>query len=83
MTRQMSSASPQDLPLRPTMTRSVILLATLSLLLLTSCSADNLRHGLYEGIKTRNDLQSSPSERFGKPEAPSYPEYERLRTEQR
>ena len=62
---------------------AMLLLIMLSLLLSSSCTGDNVRHGLYEGIRTRNDLQSSPSERFGKPESPDYPEYERMRKEPR
>ena len=48
----------------------------------TGCTADNMRQGLYEGIRTRNDLQNSPAERAGKPEAPDYREYERQRKDQ-
>lgn len=54
----------------------------LGLLLFEGCSVDNVRQGLYEGVRTRNNLQSSPSERAGKPETPDYREYERLRKEQ-
>lgn len=64
------------------MIRSVILLAVLGLLLLAGCSTDNLKHGLYEGFRVRNDLQSSPPERGDKPVSPDYQEYERLRKEQ-
>jgi len=66
------------------MVRFVMLLLTvLSMLLFSGCTGDNVRHGLYEGIRTRNDLQNSPPERFGKPESPDYQEYERMRKEQR
>jgi hypothetical protein len=61
---------------------AMLLLTMLWLLLLTCCTADNVRHGLYEGIRTRNDLQTSPNERYGKPDSPDYPEYERMRKEQ-
>ena len=44
---------------------------------------NEVKDGLYDGIRTRNDLQNSPPERLGKPESPNYPEYERLRKEQR
>lgn len=62
---------------------AVILFSLLWLQLLAACSADNLTRGLYDGVRVRNDLQSAPSERFGKPQEPDYPEYERLRKEQR
>jgi len=62
---------------------AMLLLIMLSLLLFSGCTGENVRHGLYEGIRTRNDLQNSPPDRFGKPESPDYPEYERLRKEQR
>lgn len=64
------------------MFRFVMLLLTMLLLLLTGCTGENVRHGFYEGIRTRNDLQSSPSERLGQPASPDYSEYERLRKEQ-
>lgn len=64
------------------MFRFVMLLLTMLLMLLCSgCTGENVRHGLYEGIRTRNDLQRTPHERLGKPEAPDYSEYERLRKE--
>lgn len=66
------------------MLRSVMLFFTiLCLQLLAGCSTNNVTRGLYEGIRVRNDLQSSPPERFGKPEAPDYAEYERMKKEQR
>ena len=66
------------------MFRFVMLVFTMLLLpLFTGCTGENVRHGLYEGLRTRNDLQSPPPERFGKPESPDYSEYERLRKEQR
>ena len=66
------------------MFRFVMLLLTMLLLpLFAGCTGENVRHGLYEGIRTRNDLQSSPSERLGQPESPVYSEYERMRKEQR
>lgn len=34
---------------------------------------------MYEGIRVRNDLQSSPSERLGKTETPDYDTYQRMR----
>lgn len=60
----------------------MLLLTMLCIMLFSGCTGDNVRHGLYDGIRTRNDLQCSPPERFGKPESPDYQEYERLRKEQ-
>lgn len=66
------------------MFRYVMLVLTMLLLpLFTGCTANYLWGGLYGGIKARNDLQSTPSERLGQPESPDYSEYERLRREQR
>lgn len=66
------------------MVRFVMLLLTMLLLLPCSgCTGENVRHGLYEGIRTHNDLQSPPPERLGQPASPDYSEYERLRKEQR
>lgn len=54
----------------------------LALSLLTGCTVDNVRQGLYEGFRTRNDLQQAPPERAGKQETPDYRAYEQLRREQ-
>ncbi len=62
---------------------TVLLLIMLWLQLFAGCTMDNVRHGIYEGIRARNDLQSSPSERVGKQEEPNFSEYERLRTQQK
>jgi hypothetical protein len=62
---------------------STVLFIILCLQLLAGCTTSNLSRGLYEGVRVRNDLQSSPAERFGKPESPDYQEYERMRQEQR
>ncbi len=61
---------------------ATVLLALLALSSLAGCTADNLRQGVYEGLRTRNDLQSSPPERIGKPESPDYQTYDRMRREQ-
>lgn len=61
----------------------IILFSFLCLYLLAGCSTGNVSQGIYDGIKVRNDLQSSPAERYGKPETPDYQEYERMRKEQR
>ncbi len=62
--------------------RTKFVLIVLGLSLFAGCTADNVRQGLYEGFRTRNDLQSTPPERTGKPESPNYSEYERLKKEQ-
>lgn len=48
------------------------------MVLMGGCSGDNLRQGLYDGFKVHNDLQASPSERIGKPDSPSYNQYQQL-----
>ncbi|SNB45250.1 hypothetical protein [Geobacter sp. DSM 9736] len=58
-------------------------LVALWLLMLTGCSSERLRQGMYEGFRVRNDLQTTPAEKVGRPESPDYGEYERLRTQQR
>jgi hypothetical protein len=60
---------------------TVLLLTMLWLQLIAGCTVDSVRHGIYEGIRARNDLQRSPSERMGKQEEPNFSEYERLRTQ--
>lgn len=62
---------------------AAILFIVLCLQLLAGCTADKVTRGLYDGIWVRSDLQSPPSERFGKPDQPDYQEYERLKKEQR
>ena len=59
----------------------ILLFNILCLLLMTGCSKDNVIHGVYDGFRVRNDLQSSPPERDGRPESPDYTEYERMRKE--
>lgn len=60
-----------------------LLLTALGLLFLAGCTTDHLKQGFYEGLRVRNDLQTSPAERIGKPESPNYSEYERLKNEPR
>lgn len=60
-----------------------VLLAMSLVQFLAGCSVDGVRRGIYDGVRTRNDLQARPSERFGREETPGYQEYERLRAEQR
>jgi hypothetical protein len=63
-------------------TTAASVLIVLWLPFFAGCTVDNVQHGIYEGLRTRNDLQASPSERAGKPESPDYREYDRLRKEQ-
>ncbi|OGW34109.1 MAG: hypothetical protein A2X58_11310 [Nitrospirae bacterium GWC2_56_14] len=60
---------------------TMMLLTILCLLLLTGCSKDWFLHGMYEGLRTHNDLQSTPAERVGQPDSPNYGDYERMRKE--
>ena len=65
------------------MTRLTVLLLTLLWLRMLAGCTDNVRQGMYEGFRTRNDLQTSPSERVGRQEVPDYREYEQLRKKQK
>ena len=49
---------------------------------LAGFTVDHVQQGFYEGLRVRNDLQSSPHDRFGKPESPNYQQYEQLKKEQ-
>lgn len=57
-------------------------LFVLWLQLFVGCSVKHVTTGIYEGIRVQNDLQSSPSERLGKPESPDYGQYEQMKKEQ-
>lgn len=61
---------------------TIMLFNILFLLLMTGCSKDRFLHGMYEGLRTHDDLQSTPAERVGRPDSPDYLEYERMRKEQ-
>ena len=51
-------------------------------LLMAGCSAQSVYTGLYEGVRVKNQLDATPSERFGKPEPPAdYQQYEIMRRE--
>jgi hypothetical protein len=51
-------------------------------LLTAACSARGVCTGLYEGARVKNQLDTPPSERFGKPELPAdYQQYEMMRRE--
>lgn len=64
------------------MQRFLMLSLVSTLFSLAACSAEQVKRGFYDGIRARNDLQSAPSERVGKPEPPDYPAYQRMRKEQ-
>jgi hypothetical protein len=49
---------------------------------IVGCTVDHVKQGFYEGFRVRNDLQTSPQERLGKPESPNYQQYEQLKKEQ-
>lgn len=57
------------------------IVAITGFLMMAGCAVDNVRHGLYEGIRTYNNLQSTPSEQVGRPESLTYQDYERMRKE--
>ena len=59
----------------------IMLWVICGLTLLAGCTVDNVRRGIYDGVRVRNDLQSTPAERVGTPQAPDFSEYERLRKE--
>jgi len=48
----------------------------LSMTLCSGCSNYNFSKAIYEGIQTRDQLQSTPGERVGKPEPMNYQQYE-------
>ena len=47
--------------------RPLLLVMILTTLLCTGCSNFNFSKAFYEGVQTRDQLQSTPSERVGKP----------------
>lgn len=52
------------------------------LLLVAGCTSQGVVQGMYEGARVRNQIQSAPSERVGKPELPSdYQSYDAMRRE--
>jgi len=56
--------------------RPPLLVMLLTILLCTGCSNFNFSKAFYEGVQTRDQLQSTPSERVGKPEPMNYQQYE-------
>ena len=59
------------------MTNHLLLPATaLTLLLSSGCANYNFSRAVYDGVQTRDQLQSTPAERAGKPEPLNYQQYE-------
>ncbi|MDD2367498.1 MAG: hypothetical protein PHN84_15205 [Desulfuromonadaceae bacterium] len=60
-----------------------ILLLSFISLSLSGCVKDySFSRAVYEGVQTRDRLQSAPSERAGKPEPLNYQQYEEERKRQ-
>jgi hypothetical protein len=57
------------------MARMVLIFSLL--LLIGGCTGENFKQGLYDGLKVHNDLQSTPSERLGRPD-PTYGQYQQM-----
>lgn len=43
--------------------------------MLCGCSSSNLKRGMYQGIQNYNQMQSTPTERIGKPDM-NYDQYD-------
>jgi hypothetical protein len=62
--------------------RNVILF--LMFIPLTGCTWQKMSQGVYEGVRVRDQLGSTPAERVGKPEMPAdYQQYDTMRNEKR
>jgi len=48
----------------------------LTIFLSAGCSQYNFSRAVYDGVQTRDQLQSTPPERAGKPEPLNYQQYE-------
>lgn len=48
----------------------------LTIFLCSGCSNYNFSRAVYEGVQTRDQLQTTPAERAGKPEPMNYQQYE-------
>lgn len=47
---------------------------------LAGCSSKGVYQGIYEGVRAKNQMDASPSERLGKPELPmDYQQYDNMR----
>jgi hypothetical protein len=47
------------------------------------CANYNFSNAVYDGVQTRDHLQSTPTERAGKPEPMNYQQYESERIRQK
>jgi hypothetical protein len=56
--------------------RPVLLFALLIAALCGGCKNYSFSRAVYEGVQTRDQLQSTPTERAGKPEPLNYQQYE-------
>ncbi|BCG48081.1 hypothetical protein GEOBRER4_n2950 [Citrifermentans bremense] len=63
------------------MTKAYFLLLLACSQVFYGCSNNAVTRGMFEGIRTRNQLQTTPSEQVGKPAPPDYNEFERFRQE--
>ena len=56
--------------------RLLLLVTLLSMSLWGGCSNYSFPKAVYEGVQTRDQLQSTPDQRAGKPEPMNYHQYE-------
>ena len=61
------------------MMRLLLTLPLLTIILSNGCANYNFSRALYDGVQTRDQLQSTPAERAGKPEPLNYDQYEKER----
>lgn len=58
------------------LTRLHLTAMLLTISLCSGCSNYNFSRAVYEGVQTRDQLQSTPADRAGKPEPMNYEQYE-------
>ena len=58
------------------------MLVIITCMLVAGCAKNGLYQGLYDGVRVRDQLATTPAERVGKPEIPNYQQYENMRKEQ-
>lgn len=56
--------------------RLLLTAVLLTMSLCGGCSNYNFSRAVYEGIQTRDQLQTTPADRAGKPEPMNYEQYE-------
>lgn len=65
------------------MTRmSTVALFLLAAAMMSGCSNYNFSRAVYDAVQTREQLQSTPAERAGKPEPLNYQQYDSERSRQ-